>query len=109
VPTTPAQQAHYQRNKVRYISEARAQKQATVAKMRELKAASPCADCGGTFPPECMDFDHRDGEAKVADVSKLALNGTWRKVLIEVEKCDLVCANCHRIRTARRQRARNTA
>lgn len=62
----------------------------------------PCMDCGNRFPPECMDFDHRPGEGKIKPVGYLFYMP--HKVADEVKKCDLVCANCHRIRTrARRQ------
>lgn len=55
-------------------------------------------DCGGRFPPECMDFDHRSdkrinmGNLKVRDPEKIQQ---------EAMKCDVVCSNCHRIRTWR--------
>jgi hypothetical protein len=62
----------------------------------EMKA-KPCADCGGTFPPECMDFDHVRGE-KIGDISKMLLR-TTELLHEEIAKCDVVCANCHRIRT----------
>lgn len=62
----------------------------------------PCMDCGVSYPPYVMDFDHRDGSGKVANVSRLIQNGTWEKVIEEVAKCDLVCSNCHRIRTHNR-------
>jgi hypothetical protein len=58
----------------------------------------PCADCGKTFAPYVMDFDHRDSETKVKDVSQV-LMGSWQNVVSEVAKCDVVCTNCHRIRT----------
>ena len=60
----------------------------------------PCMDCGGKFPPECMDFDHVRGE-KTESVASMR---TWRmdRVLAEIEKCELICANCHRIRTRNR-------
>lgn len=63
------------------------------------RKAAPCSDCGGTFPPVCMDFDHRRGEEKVRDVSKCR---TVTAAEAEMAKCDLVCANCHRIRTSLR-------
>lgn len=62
----------------------------------------PCQDCGGKFPPECMDFDHRDPELKSFQVQSQRVGKTWetlRKLMLEVSKCDLVCSNCHRIRT----------
>jgi hypothetical protein len=63
----------------------------------------PCADCGGTFPPVAMDFDHVRG-AKARNVSGL-VSGAYKIALIELEiaKCDLVCACCHRVRTAARR------
>lgn len=61
--------------------------------------SAPCMDCGNTFPPVCMDFDHRPGEVKIGGISKLAKKATIATLLAEMAKCDLVCANCHRIRT----------
>lgn len=61
----------------------------------------PCMDCGNRFPPECMDFDHREGEVKVNNVGTIRHHSVDR-LLAEVAKCDIVCANCHRIRTRRR-------
>lgn len=72
-----------------------------LALLEPLKAG-PCVDCGGTFPAVAMDFDHIEGR-KVASVSGMARgNASWKRVLAEIAKCDLVCANCHRVRTARR-------
>lgn len=64
----------------------------------------PCMDCGNTFPPVCMDFDHVRGE-KVKHISSM---WSWErgKVLEELAKCDLVCACCHRIRTNDRLHSR---
>jgi len=60
----------------------------------------PCQDCGGKFPVECMDFDHVRGKKKrnVAQMKYAALT----TLLDEIAKCDVVCANCHRIRTMAR-------
>ena len=62
--------------------------------------AVPCLDCKQRFPPECMDFDHVRG-IKLVQVGAMR---SWAlaKILAEVEKCEVVCANCHRIRTKRR-------
>ena len=68
--------------------------------LRSLKEGRPCTDCGGTYPPWVMDFDHRPGTIKCAVVSDLS--GSPR-LAAEAAKCDLVCANCHRERTYRRR------
>lgn len=64
----------------------------------------PCMDCGGTFPPYVMDFDHRDGSDKVNNISRLISRGNWARIEAEIAKCDLVCSNCHRIRSYARLR-----
>lgn len=76
-----------------------------------LKAKSkPCMDCNRSFPSYVMDFDHRDPSQKVAKVSVLARRMNPQRLLEEIAKCDLVCANCHRIRTfARRTNERSNA
>lgn len=71
---------------------------------RRLKSR-PCAECGVTFHPAVMDFDHVRGE-KVADVAEAYRRlFSPQRFMAEIQKCDLVCANCHRLRTFRRSRA----
>jgi hypothetical protein len=72
---------------------------------RELKSGRPCADCGGIFHYSAMEWDHLPGLPKVAEVSTIvARTRSRRRVLEEIEKCDLVCANCHAVRTFNRIR-----
>lgn len=78
-----------------------ANRQRLVAFMRDLKVG-PCVDCGGTFPPEAMDFDHL-GDDKLGNVARLARLGSRTALLAEIAKCDLVCANCHRVRSRKRR------
>lgn len=66
-----------------------------------IKEATPCADCGGHFPACAMDFDHKDSTKKRASVSDL-VNKSWHAIADEIAKCDIVCANCHRIRSHQR-------
>ena len=57
-----------------------------------------CADCGKRFPWHVMDFDHVSGE-KTSSVSDLIYSAGPARLLREIEKCEVVCANCHRLRT----------
>ena len=61
----------------------------------------PCTDCGQRYPHYVMDFDHRKGTKKTANIAHLISQNYFskEKLLDEISKCDLVCANCHRIRT----------
>lgn len=59
---------------------------------------NPCTDCGQTFHPAAMQFDHLGD--KIAAVSYMVSRPVSIKTLQkEIDKCELVCANCHAIRT----------
>jgi hypothetical protein len=60
--------------------------------------AGPCADCGNSYPPYVMDFHHVRGK-KMKNVSQLISQTSSEILLAEIYKCDVLCANCHRIRT----------
>lgn len=74
--------------------------------LNKLYKSGPCMDCGGIFKPHQMDLDHRPGVKKIANVNLVLKNMSWEDVVIEAEKCDLVCANCHRDRTQNRINAK---
>lgn len=61
-----------------------------------------CNDCESSYPPFMMDFDHRDSDKKEFSISQSSV-AKWETLLSEAEKCDLVCANCHRMRSHIRQ------
>lgn len=65
--------------------------------------SEPCTDCGHRFHPCAMQFDHVRGEKK-SHVSKIRHGGgmNFARFLEEIEKCELVCSNCHAIRTFKR-------
>jgi endogenous inhibitor of DNA gyrase (YacG/DUF329 family) len=66
--------------------------------------SQPCHDCGGTFPTCAMDFDHRVDEVKSYNLGSMFAHHYSRELIeIELAKCDLVCANCHRVRTRDRR------
>ena len=98
-----------QPNRKRYLEKVAVRRRRLTARnrqmLREIKER-PCFDCGGSFPYYVMDFDHL--EDKVREVSRMTTYGP-QQVLAEMAKCDLVCANCHRIRTYQRLRSHGTA
>lgn len=72
-----------------------------IAKRKALVESArnvPCMDCGGTFPSVCMDFDHREPSEKLFPLAAYRSKG-YDAIRAELAKCDVVCANCHRIRT----------
>jgi hypothetical protein len=68
--------------------------------LREHKNKS-CADCGLSYPWYVMDFDHVSGTKKF-QLSN-AFTRSLRILREELAKCELVCANCHRIRTFKKE------
>jgi hypothetical protein len=71
-------------------------------RVNELKQR-PCVDCGVSYPPYVMDFDHVAG-AKVDDICGMRRRMMdWETILSEAAKCDVVCSNCHRSRTYHRR------
>ena len=69
----------------------------------------PCKMCGQRFPDVCMDFHHRDPADKSFGVGSKVMSCGPTKLAKEISKCDVYCANCHRImehsdRRAKRKR-----
>ena len=90
---------HYQENKSYYIEKAKRRHGWFKSIVRKAKEV-PCADCGVSYPYFVMDFDHR--ENKVFELSS-GLRCSKAALLAEIAKCDVVCANCHRLRTHARK------
>ncbi|MGN6663354.1 MAG: hypothetical protein ACTHK6_03965 [Solirubrobacterales bacterium] len=94
---------HYRANKQRYIDATarrkKAQLEGRVVFLVDHFRNHPCIDCGET-DPVLLEFDHlRDKKFTIATGIR---NRNRNDVLDEIAKCDVVCANCHRRRTAQR-------
>lgn len=87
---------HYQKNRVVRRAEIKRRMQSAVHFVQGYKAASSCSRCNESTPC-CLDFHHRDPEVKIAEVAIMARRGfSVLNILVEIEKCDVLCANCHR-------------
>jgi len=84
------------------IAQKRVWKAGRIAWAWTLKEDRPCADCGGVFHPVAMHWDHRPGTQKRGEISTMVPRVSREDLLAELEKCDLVCANCHAVRTYER-------
>jgi hypothetical protein len=94
-------QEHYAVNRERYI-EAAVRRRAALAAERaaylvEYFATRPCVDCGET-DPVVLEFDHLGD--KSFNIAKGLRDRSWDALIDEIAKCDVVCANCDRRRTA---------
>jgi|ERR687892_1186514 hypothetical protein len=97
---------HYLANKQRYVDQARARAQALYLErtvyLLEYFATHPCVECG-EGDPVVLEFDHL-GDKKF-DIGHALPYRNWQSILDEIEKCDVVCRNCHRRRESRRSGA----
>ena len=99
-------QEHYLANKKRYVAQAAARKKTLYLERTTYLigyfADHPCVDCGES-DPVVLEFDHlRDKEF---DIGHALPYRSWSSILAEIEKCDVVCRNCHRRRESRRMGA----
>jgi len=95
------QKEHYRKNRADYISKAASYKETIKDRIREIKSSTPCVDCGNRYHFSQMDFDHLDEDDKSFALSR-SMDHSWRAIEQEMAKCDLLCANCHRLRTFKR-------
>lgn len=86
--------AWYSRNRAHAIEEIKRRKREIASWYREFKKSLMCAKCGEDHPG-CLDFHHRDEEEKDRPVSQMLRLGK-KRILAEIAKCDVLCANCHR-------------
>ena len=95
-------QSHYQRNKQKYIDQAAARRLRNRIYIRELKEKGECVDCQ-IKDWRVLDYDHLPGCEKLFDISVAPERGySIDKIANEIAKCELRCANCHRIITVER-------
>jgi len=95
---------HYLKHKEKILEQVSILKSERQNWVSSLKNNKPCVDCKNTYPHYVMDFDHID-DNKEFSISWAAMNGLSKeRISEEISKCELVCSNCHRIRTHNRQK-----
>ena len=95
-------QKHYAANKQKYIDQAAARRMILKAEIDDLKR-KPCEDCGKSFNTWQMQFDHRGDVPKLGTIAHMIARCSRQRIMDEIAKCDLVCANCHADRTHNRR------
>lgn len=87
---------HYKDNKQYYIKKSNLRTKNLRKWIREYKANLSCGRCGENHIA-CIEFHHSDPKIKDLDISRVAGRG-WsiERLLKEINKCEVVCSNCHR-------------
>ena len=91
---------HYRNNKSAYLSKAKIRnksyKEEVYAEMIAYLTEHPCTVCGED-DLVVLEFHHTDREGKDAAVSRMIKYGrSWDVILLEIKKCIVLCANCHK-------------
>jgi hypothetical protein len=90
---------HYAKNKGKIAEQKRAYDGRLRDQHFQLKFGRNCLDCGNVYHPCQMQFDHPPGIEKKGGVADFVRDRSWRRAIEEADKCELVCANCHAMRT----------
>lgn len=84
----------YPKNRTKHIGYVRNNKIKKIEKLRNLKVK--CSRCTETHI-SCLDFHHTDPNIKFGNVSELPAKGwSWERIQAEINKCVILCSNCHR-------------
>jgi hypothetical protein len=106
-----AARANHAKNKVRNNARSReytSRRKRVVVEYVNAVKASPCTDCKQCFHPAAMEFDHLPGSTKSFNIAALVHRaGKLDLIKAEISKCELVCSNCHRVRTWKRNQFNN--
>lgn len=95
---------HYVKYRQNYLKRASARNLINRKKLR-VKMLSylqnkTCTICGFS-DIRALEFDHINPNLKSFSIARALSDGcSWERILIEIKKCRIVCANCHKIRTA---------
>lgn len=92
------QKDFYKKNP-RCLSKAGIFRKKAIRDLVKEKKDVPCLDCGISYPYYVMDYDHIKGVKKFNLSIAASKYRSMKSVLEEMEKCEIVCANCHRERT----------
>lgn len=91
---------HYKHNPKMYGGKTSQRRTIAQHQMLNYLSNKSCFDCHNT-DFRVLEFDHISN--KKMNVSSMVAGGyAWSTILSEIQKCEIVCANCHRIRTFRR-------
>lgn len=95
---------HYIKNREKYLARNKARKIKAKQHTDYVKTKRGCLHCGYNEHPAALDFHHRDPNSKDSNLRNGVGSGwTIERLDKEIEKCDVLCANCHRIEHFKQQ------
>jgi hypothetical protein len=89
-------------NRCLYVKYTRPLVEQKTKEIHDYQLEKGCADCGYKGHPAALEFDHVNG-VKLFNIGEQIGSYSREKLWEEIAKCDVVCANCHAIRTSTRR------
>ena len=94
---------HTMCNRCLYLRYTQPHASTKVAEVAAYKVAQGCVDCGYVEHSAALEFDHLPGEDKLFNIGEKVGSYKPETIWAEIGKCEVVCANCHAVRTAKRR------
>ncbi len=82
-------------DRAEYLKKAVSKRRKKLREMAREYSGNKCAICGYNKSPRALSFHHRDPKKKDFGLSARGLTRSWDKIREEIDKCVLLCANCH--------------
>ena len=101
--TREISRGYRERNRDKYNAKQREGQRERTDKINAIKLKSGCVDCGYKEHPEALEFDHLPEYEKMFNIGEVK-RLSWERIEAEIAKCEVVCANCHRVRTFNRRK-----
>ena len=95
---------HSMCNRCLYVRYSRPSMEKKLKKIHGYQLEKGCTDCGYNKHPAALEFDHLPGTEKLFNIGEEIGNRSVESLWTEIAKCDVVCANCHNIRTTERRK-----
>lgn len=93
---TQCQRIYNKKGKICYVCLNKNRREANMSRIYNLLGGAKCWICGYSRSKAALDFHHIDGQTKSMGLSTREMQLSWQTVWTEVQKCCLLCSNCHR-------------
>lgn len=90
-------------NRCLYVRYTRPSTERKMKEIHDYQLEKGCVDCGYNKHPAALEFDHVNSAEKLFNIGEEIGNRSREALWAEIAKCEIVCANCHAIRTATRR------
>lgn len=91
---------YYKSNTIEHKKRVRTTLGNTKREVFNYLASHPCIDCKEN-DPVVLEFDHIQGDKTIGICQAVLMGWCWKRILTEIDKCVVRCANCHRRKTAK--------